>query len=208
MTQADVERRFVEYNVTGKGGDRLTSGNWMFRKDVLFYQKAPYKRFVKDRLGLPLMIRKMASSEASIHTRPSQSLSKDRIAYQSWSLPTIGVWSRYEGDQLELAELHERMQFMFFAELRCYNEETVKSMSGADLAKTKAAVMRDVNNMYTRHHNYSVTFGLKWPYMPEMYSTEIEDAIDAKIRRYHDPKQAAARERFHARKVAKQAFGL
>ena len=41
-----------------------------------------------------------------------------------------------------------------------------------------------------------------------MYRERLVAEIKARVTRYHDPKQVAQRERMHARKIAKQAFGL
>ena len=205
--EGEINKRFIAYNVTGKGGDRLVQGTWSFRRHVLFYQRRPYKRFVKDSRNLPLMLRRIGSTEDTLNTRPSQS-SNNGIDYLSWSVPTIGVWSHYEGDELTIAEMHERQKYLFFAEIRCFIDDELKPMAGKDLEKKRNDLMRKVDAMYARYHNYSVTFALKWADMPKMYREEIVAAINAKLTRFHDPKQVEARERAHARKVAKQAFGI
>ena len=210
--QSDIERRFIEYNVTGIGNDRLTLGNWAFRKHVLLYMRIPYKRFVKDRKGLPLMIRKQtADQKETVFNRPVQAQQDsggDRIDYLSWTLPDIGVMSRHEGDELTIADLHDRMRYLFFAELREIIDEEIGNSNGKELAVTQKDIRLRVDRMYTRYHNYKVTFGLDWAELPKMYQTEAAEKIEAKLLRYRNPKSVEARERAHARKVAKQAFGI
>lgn len=208
MTQADVELRFIKWNVMGVDGDRLTSGNWSFRGSVLFYQYRPQKRFIKDKLGRPVMLRRQYATSDSVSTKPIERSMGD-VKYLEWTLPDIGVWSWYEGDMLSQGELHERMQFLFMAELRCYADTVLKPMSGADLgAKGQAAVVKHVDAMYERYDAYNQLFAQHWAPMPEMYRTEIIELMNAKVKRYHDPKQVAARDRMHARKIAKKAFGI
>lgn len=213
VTRKDVENQFAYWNATGEGSERMTSGNWRFARHVLFYHGKPYKRCLQADIGGMVMITKdphfTVQAKPAMINKPGNDKQR-AFAYQIWELPDIGVHSRFEGDELTDAELHNRHQFLFVAELAAFIEDEIKPTSGEELA-TLAARQKLINRvgaMYTRWHNYRVTFGLKWKDLPTLYRDQINDAIVDKIKRYHDPKSVAQRERNHARKVAKAAFEL
>ena len=212
-TRKDVEVQFARWNVMGTGPDRLTSGNWFFRRHVLFYSSGPYKRFVRRANGTMVSFDKQPADTIEVFTKPTPTAlpGNDKnpgFAYEHWSLPTIGVHSRYEGDELSEAELHERMRYLFIAELGMAEQDYVTPLGGNEVTGHETAVTAKVARMYARYDNYSKTFALKWPELPTFYKDQIAAALKLKWSRYHDPKAVAQRERTHARKVAKQAFEL
>jgi hypothetical protein len=210
-TRKDVEDQFIRWNVLGTGSDRAVSGNWTFRRHVLFYQRKPFKRFVSDSQKKPLLF---VSNPDSASAGPS--LIGKAVQYRMWGVPDIGVRSRFEGDEIGEIELHERNKYLFIAELAAYKDETIRHISGAELANEGSNVLSPlarnilahVGKMYTRWHNYSLTFALGWDELPEFYRDEIVLEIERKIERYHDPKSVAMRERANARRIAKKAFDL
>ena len=208
--QKSVEESYIRWNVAGIGNGHMSVGNWRFRKEVMYYQDRPFKRFVRDAKRLPIQLRRLSTQADPEFWKvaPTEAHWDNNIAYQYWTLPEIGVLSRYEDDMITPAELHERHKFLFFAELRQAAIDLVRPMAGADLEKQASSILSGIDKMYARYHNYSLTFGLKWTDMPKMYRDEVVIAINTKIERYHDPKSVAQRERTHARKIAKKAFGL
>lgn len=209
-SRKDVESQYITWNFAGAGSDRLTGGNWRFNRRNLYYQDVPYKRVLIDTKGVPLQLVR-ESHLASIKAEPTELISSKAggIRYRSWVVPTIGILSRFDGDELSLAELHERQKFLMIAEVRALIPEMVNVISGADLYKKDGSlIINRASNMYARYFNYGLVFGTKWGEMPRMYMEEIKSMIRGKIDRYHDPKAVAQRERSHARKIAKQAFGL
>lgn len=203
-----VEDMFIRWNTLGTGSGHLVAGNWRFRKTAMYYQDRPYKRFINDAKGVPLMLRRLRADEPSFKVSPTQAIWNKDVAYQYWTLPEIGVLSRFEGDMLSEDELHERHKYLFFAELRAVSDERVRTMPGHALQDEASKILALVDRMYARYWNYGQTFRLKWPEMPKMYKEEVIETIRERLKRYHDPKQVAARERAHARKIAKKAFGL
>lgn len=212
-TRKDVETQFAYWNVTGEGSDRLVSGNWRFARHVLFYSGKPYKRCLTNAAGGMVMITKdpYFSVDAKPATRNNAGNDKYRtFTYQHWDLPEIGVNSRFEGDEISEAALHERHKFLFVAELAAFVDEHVRPLSGEELGTlaVRQKLQNRVSNMYARWHSYNMIFGLKWKELPRLYKDQIDDAIAAKHARYHDPKSVAQRQRNHARKVARAAFEL
>ena len=207
-SRVDVETQYITWNFAGAGGDRLTGGNWRFNRRNLYYQDGPYKRVVIDTKGLPIQLVRENNYE-SIKEQPTEKMSRAGIRYRSWLVPTIGILSRFDGDELSLAELHERQKFLMISEVRALIPERVNNTTAADLDKIAGGqIIARAEKMYARYFNYGLIFGTKWGEMPRMYKQEIRDVIRQKVERYHDPKAVAQRERNHARKIAKQAFGL
>jgi hypothetical protein len=212
-TSASLNQQFIIWNVIGQGASKLIAGNWRFDEDVLYYQNVPYKRHLKDAKGEHLILSKLNANTFHVQAMPNpQKLTtgKGKLLgqYALWTLPELGVFSRYHGDMSQPKQLHERMRFLFVEELRAFIDDYIRPRSVVEMERDTSQLLGIADKMYDRYFNYRMLFKTDWPPLPKMYREQIVSEIESRAKRYNDPKAVAQRERGHARKIAKKALGL
>lgn len=210
MSESRIKGRWVDWNVYHKGKDRspFENAKYAYRGVALFAHDWPVGRMVPaphgDFVALCRVGGYIAKTEHIIGPNIIDCI----------HVEDLGVFSKFEGDMLDVDQLHERMKWLFNAEAVDIIErattipESVLVRAGEyyhGSAKKLTKNMQDVVSLYDR---YRMAFGLRWKAFPPNYTNRLAAIVDARSRRYHSPEEEAKRVRKHAREEAKKALGL
>jgi hypothetical protein len=213
MSYYSLRDRWLDFNIDGKGKPTGKEGNNRYDNNVLYDGNNPQQRFMRDAWNAPVVLAWTYDSAAIHQPRPDTGTPGTRYFVPGnrtlfFHVPDIGVFSRFEGDQMTDDDLHDRLKYVFLMEARSYCEEKVERKTAEQLQHSwcRDQLERGINAQYERWDEYSRTFRLRWPDLPDLYREQVVSTINNKVEAYLDPKAIARRQRNHARSLAKKAL--
>lgn len=210
MSEARIKGRWMYWNMFGHGIDRspFESTKYAYRGSVLFANGWPVGRFVPAPKDDFVVLYKPGGYLAKTEFKTKPNII-DCILVEDF-----GVFSKFEGDMLDVDALHERSKWLFFAEASDIIErantvpESVLATANQYNRGSGQKLMRDMGMVLVLYDRYQLTFGLRWPLFPPTYMEQIASIIHARNSHYNSPREEAKRERKAAREEAKKALGL
>lgn len=226
-----MENDYYNFNIKeeGKSHGSSTDSQW-WRGAVRFYGEHPRVRFMGR---LP-----DTNKPAFIYERD---LKPDEELIDLWYAKAIevpngalGVFSRFEGDQIDIPSTHERVRFLMLSVIREFVMETLPKWTATKLTpyvpqydmrgneighywqthkeverrQGREAIRDWLLEQIARYNMYTDAFALGWPDVPPMYREQFEAIAEKKLNAYTSPKAVAQRERAAARKLAVKALGI
>ena len=209
-TSNECMRKFIEWNIAGTGRNSMVAGNHRYLDKIFYYQDAPWRRFVyAPGIKRSICLIKDPAWDRSAQTKFSEAKSfQYKEPFPRWNVPDIGVFSRHQYDELSEIKLHERLHKVFLWEVQAVLPEYMAMpLDATNTRNIIDKVTVKITDHYTRWHNWSITFDLRWDPLPSLYREEAIDAMTKRVLRYVSPKEQEKRERQRARKLLNKALG-
>lgn len=208
MSEQRIKARWLRWNLLGEGKDRspFENAKYAYRGVVLYAHDWPVGRFVrlKNGNGVVLYMPGGYATMPKLLLGPSPYKLVDCV-----SVDSIGVFSKYDGDMIDDAALHERLRWLFGAKAALLVEQAQILPVAQLVDRSRAMVLTgDMISTVDRYRRYAGLFELKWPEFPPTYLKSLTQIIERRSVKYNDSIEVAKRERKAARKEAKQALGL
>lgn len=203
MKLQEIHDRWLQWNIYGTGKDKYTLGSatGRYRGNVLYYNGEPAARVVKRPHG----------GWCKLYKWQIGSIPAD-LKYDCMELYVshLGVWSRFDDDQISDDDLHTRTQFLMVSEVVEYVNESIDARSDESFERKNAVdvVTRQLDIWNERYKKYSDMFDLRWPDLPDAFWSQARAKAQAKHDRFMDPAAVTKRERSKARRMAMKALGL
>lgn len=210
MSENRIKGRWMDWNLFGKGIDRspFEGSKYAYRGTVLFAHDWPVSRMVPA-----------PKKNFVVLCRPGGYIDKTEFLkspniIDCIQVEDLGVFSKFEGDMLDVEALHERSKWLFNAEASDIIERATtipeSTLVATDIyrAGNRAKLVKSMETVVQLYDRYRFAFGLKWLAFPPNYKSRLTSVIEARAVRYNSPEEEAKRERRYAREEAKKALGL